>query len=340
MVSHTKSTKNDTFWLDFFTKNSVSIFKGSRKINVHDMILGLAINGSCLSSDLAHYHLIKKYGGKSTDGYSENINSLPRDYTRLFNGTKKRNSLTKTPFVKNIGTKFTEKKRPSGIYSLTTIGYFVALGLDYSNAELKLIIKNASSISLYFAYINSILEKTSLSFAKKIFIDPLKTVLKIIPNFENGMRFYYPNIADKTYSALSDEIMKRLSEFMVSGRYDNPKRVPKYENVETLINNTLYTQKPKEDYQDFLIEHYYKKNSDEGFYRDHSTDLDDLQLITLVMKSIHFAYYDAEGFGIPPKPRIKIIRSKAWKKHKRLTRPKPNERLEKIMKQKKNKRFG
>ena len=102
----------------------------------------------------------------------------------------------------------------------------------------------------------------------------------------------------------------------------------------------LYTERPKDDYHDILIEYFYKKESDEGFYRDHSTVHYDFKLVALVMKSIHFAYYDAEGLGMPSKPRIKITRSKSWKRHMKLTRPKLDERVEEEMKQKWKKKFG
>lgn len=317
MILPIKSPKNDYIWLDFFQKNSISIFKGSKRKNVHDIILGLAINGSSTNSTLAKYTLSKEYSSKNLEDYQNNLPLRTNEYHRLLNGTKGRINLSKTKFIKQIGTKLTEKKINTRFYNLSPFGYFIALGLDYSDDELKLIIKNASAISLYFSYVNRIMEQTSLEFVKKIFITPLKSVLSMIIDFENDLLFYYPNVAELTYRAVYAEIVKISSKFFEAEAKPELVDTSEFIPIELLMDETIYASKTKDDFHSFLIEHFYKNNLDNDFYREHSTDMEDLRLVTLVMKAVHCAYYESQGYEVPSKSKIKISRSQEWKKYKR-----------------------
>jgi hypothetical protein len=317
VIPLSKLSKNDYIWLDFFQKNSISIFKGSKRKNVHDIILGLAINGPSTNSTLAKYTLSKEYPSKNLEDYKNNLPLRTNEYHRLLNGTKGRINLSKTKFIKQIETKLTEKKIKTGFYNLSPSGYFIALGLNYSDNELKLIIKNASAISLYFSYVNRIMEQTSLEFVKKIFIDPFKSVLSMIIDFEKDLIFYYPNVSELTYRAVDAEIVKILSKFSEAEAKSELVDTSEFIPIEFLMDETIYASKTKDDFHDFLIEHFYKNNRDIDFYREHSTDMEDLRLVTLVMKAVHFTYYESQGYKVPSKSRIKITRSKEWKKHKR-----------------------
>src|SRR5437879_1228713 len=67
---------------------------------------------------------------------------------------------------------------PNKKYFLTLKGCLLTMGYDFSDGEFEQFITNASRISLFFAYIHTTLRKTSVSFVKQIFFDPVRKLLK------------------------------------------------------------------------------------------------------------------------------------------------------------------
>lgn len=89
-------------------------------------------------------------------------------------------------------------------------------------------------------------------------------------------------------------------------------KILKQKGIESVLDNTLYSEKLKSDWYDSWLEHFYPDKNDKGFYSEFSIDYDVI-LLYKVMREIHYIYYETLGQIIPKKPRLKLKRSKNWK---------------------------
>ena len=232
-------------------------------------------------------------------------------------------------------------------------GIFLALGFVYDKDALGKIIENFSKISLYFALINTIMKKTSVELVNAVFIEPLQTVIKKSNIFQGeDMRFYFSNISEYTSHALTLKMKsiennrrRKISKRPISYYY---KKITKQDiedfpaasgtdlilmkssdeefdydaiieefqktGIETIIDSTLYYEKPASDWYDSLIEFYYKNEDVEGFYRDFGYSHEE-DLVYKVMRGLHHTYNRNLGKKIPRVPRKKLRRSKFLKRH-------------------------
>ena len=132
-------------------------------------------------------------------------------------------------------------------YLLTLKGCVLAVGYEFDDLDLNCFIENASKNHLYFAYINSILNKTSTSYVRKIFIDPIRDLLNQgIIQFDKNIIYFTSVIAESSGWSLTQNL--------------------KDEFRKELINNTYYSSKRRKDWKQFMIEHFYKNSKSEEFY--------------------------------------------------------------------------
>jgi hypothetical protein len=347
-----------------YPPRSISILKTKKKENVTNLLAALALFGSSTTRDMAEFVLFKNQSaGQKSEENRNNIKRLGSEYNRLLNGRAKyrhrKNKDDRHPgtisegYVRVVG-KYFNGLNHIPVYFLTLKGSFLVMGFNFNEHDLPTIIQNLARNSLYFAYINSILKKTSLQLVKELFIDPLRVVLEKTKFFlEPEMQFYFANIAEQTGLSLrkkmaeiakqrDDEIVNRKIDYesvptlrdivehpsasIVDHLFSNLQSLRRDESdyreylrnsgVESVLDLTFYYAKPNEDWADSLIEYYYADKESEEFYRENYDSLD-WNLVYKVMEVVHRTYHLTFGDLIPAKPRYKLPRSKRWKKHMR-----------------------
>ena len=243
-------------------------------------------------------------------------------------------------------------------YFLTLKGFFLLSGYDLVYHELKLVIENASKISLFFCFIKKIMNETSISFVNEIFIKPIQKVLLHSDIFQGGdVDFYFSNFADEISDALSKKI-KAIDEKMRQDIMNKPDsyfskkitsefiqfhytksfseliRIKKnlevvdrddllYQfreaGIESLMDNVFYSSTPKEDWYESLVDHFYPTEESKILFLKFGYD-SEKYLMNKVMYSLSqtYAFF---GYGFLPYTEKKLPRSKAWKRNQKYKKP-------------------
>ena len=373
MVSGTKSSEKVDIWNTIYPKNSVDIYKGKKQGNILNLLGGISILGDSKTSDIAKFVL--SYG--KTEGYASELkyrdyHSLQDEYSRLFSnrlmyssgGKKIIDTATKKPkrysnpidygYVFIVGKPKSTKGIPTPKYFLTLKGFFLIVGYDLTPSELKSMIYNASEISMFFCFIKTVLDNTSIDFVTDIFIKPIQKVLSQSNIFQGGnLDFYFSIFADSISLSLSEK-MKTISEkrkqkiLKKPDSYFSKKITREYmqlhptrifsdlvrikkreelqdiddllirfkkEGIESLMENVFYSDNPPEDWYDSLFDHFYPSKSSPLFLLKFGHDTE-RTLLYKVMQSVSLAYSYFD-YGILPYKEKKLPRSKAWKRHRR-----------------------
>lgn len=289
------------------------------------------------------------------------LNRLLTGRLKYFHGgTKKSNEVKRylnpmdLEYVVITDTPENDKGKFIPQYFLTLKGFFLVVGYDLTHHELKLVIENASKISLFFCFIKKIMNETSISFVNEIFIKPIQTVLLRSDIFQGGdMNFYFSNFADVISNSLSkkmktiDEKMKQdimnkpdsyfsekiTSEFMKfhhTKSFSELIRIKKnleivdrddllYQfrvaGIESLMDNVFYSSKPKEDWYESLIDYFYPTEESKILFLKFGND-SEKYLMNKVMYSLSQTYVFF-GYGFLPYTEKKLPRSKAWKRNQK-----------------------
>jgi len=310
---------------NYHTKNTSDIFRKKRKENTLDLIYGLSILGPSTTSEITKFTLQNRLPKHSKIPYRES-QTLTGIYYNLIRDRPKNNyngkilGLLSSEYIRKTNTKINKKQKEIPVYFLTQKGHFFSIGFDFKKNDFTLFLKYASKNNLFFAYMNSINEKTSGQFIDDIFIKPiLKLILEQKFDLDNDFNFYFVNIAQ----AIGNSVYIESSKILEKNNSKKLKEKMKY--FQTLIDNTFYNDIFSYEWEESLIEHYYPKDSDQDFYRK-NRDESDSQLIYAVFRAIYSAYYNALGFGIP-KPKNKIPLPRWLKEHRRRKKGLKNKKI-------------
>jgi len=371
MVLGMKSAIKSTKWNTIFESGSVDIFKGKKRENVVNLLGALSVIGKAKTSDIAKfvfsYNLLE---GQISEFKSKDYERLTNDFNRLLTGRlryekhgkkldKKYPSPVKHEYVIEVKKKLNEKNTPVPIYHLTLKGFFLILCYELNQSELRSIIKNASKISVFFSFIKTIMNNSSLDFVNEIFIKPLRPVLVRSDIFQShDMDFYFGNFAEAISRSLLEKMrtidkirQKNIDDKPVSYFYnkitdDYRKLYPhrdtkdlirfkiddeksdiddlishfKKEGIESLMDNVFYYDIKKEDWYESIIEHFYTDQELKFSFLDFAYDAE-RYLVDKVMQNIQFTYYPLLGKSIPKNPRKRLLRSKSWKRHQKFKKP-------------------
>ncbi len=313
-------------WDNEFPYGLVPVFVGKKRKHVMDLLSALELCGASTTNEIANFVIKFHYTKGQINDMGEIFVKRRMHYywNHLYGFAKKKTG------KKNIGTydgllekryvKIIElPKTKVGIYFPTLIGHLVSLGYVYQDSEIRTFIKNASTNSLYFAFLNDIMNKTSLDFVKELFLKPIKKMIK-----QNRIRFdddYVLNF-DIIASATAFKIFEIIQKSEFDMRSKDPKANEKentnwklLKQLDILIQNTWFDFKdPKLEKK--WIELYYPTEDQRMFYSQHS-DFSDKHLIYKVMREIHVNYYGSYEQKIPPKYQQKfplpIRRNRKWK---------------------------
>ena len=330
MLLRTKIGDFDDILDTFYPPYKIPIYGGKKRKHVMEIILVLSMIGKSTTHEIAEHAL-------SIDSKFKAVHKIPyhnirnragvyrTEYIKEEDKEKKYDGLITQGYVIQTGTKLNKKRKKIPLYSLTLQGCFVALG--FKHIKLRTFIDIASRNHLFFGFLKTIMDVTSFTFINEFFIKPMRSdIEKGRISFENEkISYYFNQIAEIIGNVLINKFFKLLQQYNeddVKIKYIN---FPGISDIETLIDNIYYYERPKSDWEDSLIEKYYSDPDEETFYREYCDYDIEQHLVYRVMRNIHFNYCHTLGITpIPRKPRNKLLRSKQWKEHKRFKRnPQP-----------------
>lgn len=319
MVLRMINAENEAEWDTVFAKNDVPIYKGGKRKNIINLMGGLALRGPSTTTEIARFILSHSLSpGQTSEISYHKVNVLAGEYNKLITVRTEKdkiyNGLVSNGFLYKVGERIKgEIKIPT--YFFTHKGALLVVGHKFNVTELQEVIKNLSSNTLFFAFVNSILEKTSISFIKNFFIEPIHEVYEKTKLFlDDDFEFYFTNIADRIGKVIY-QALHPLSAKMLRGEKLLEGEQIFVNIIEIMMDNNSYVERPKEDWVDVMIEKYYGRKNDADFYIEFSNEFSDPKLLYQVMRGIHFAYYGAQDIPTPHNSRKKIRRSKRWRKH-------------------------
>jgi hypothetical protein len=390
MVSSVKSMIKSENWTTIYPSKSVDIFKGQKQGNAIDLLGAIAINGNSKTTDIAKFIYGNKFHKLSEDDSTfpwnasdmalneirkTHLEKLRFNFNRLLTGRQKsshggkkirdkdgnfKTSPNPIDFGYVIDTGKIENDKGNFIshYFLTLKGFLLVSGYDLKPNELKFMIYNASEISVFFCFIKTILDNTSVDFVTEIFIKPIQKVLLRSDIFQGGdLDFYFSNFADsislallgkmKTVSKIRKQnILKKPDSYFskkITSEYMklHPTRIFtdlirikkrdelqdidnllihfKKEGIESLMDNVFHSTKTREDWYDSLFDHFYPSKEPPSFFLKFGYN-SERHLMNKVMQSISltYAYFD---YGVLPYKEKKLPRSKAWKRNQKYKKP-------------------
>lgn len=368
-------------WVTIYPPKSIDVFKGNKQENTVNLLGTLALIGNSNTTDIAKFLYPKKFLNVKEKSYEfprdssdmvmtdlklthldslrNNLNLLLKGRLVITHGGKKirddDDNFKRHPnpvdlgYVVVTGSPKNKKGKFIPQYFLTLKGFLLILGYEFDVVDLKSIINNASKISKFFGFIKYVMDLTTISFVRDVFINPIRKVLLRSDIFEGGnLDFYFSNFADVISNSLStkmklidkknkEKIMNTnilyfykkitpeyrkqypfattedLISFKMRDEEDNYIPLFKKEGIESLMDNVFYYENKKEDWYVSLTEYFYTRSELETSFLDLGCENEQI-LIDKVMQSINFTYHSLQGLPIPKTPRKKLPRSKSWKR--------------------------
>lgn len=319
-------------WENYYQHGSLIINTGKKSRHSLEILASLVLHGPLttremaknilqLTKDYPYYHKPKDFDSRKL----ENI------YAKLIEGrldkksgrkklSKKYPGLVEYGYLLETGIHKNEKSKYVKKYFVTLRGCFVALGFDFNDSELTKFLQNTSKNHLFFAYINHILEITSIDFIKQIFIKPIYDLIKkkrINPDDE--IEFYFTNIAESIGSIFYNKVTSCIEKFHSDSSLHNFLDTPGVEEIEKVMDNNFVRFRKRKDWNESIIDYFYHDSKDVEFYnlyydemyRDPVNDSPfDMNFLFKVMEQLHIAYYGADGIGMVTTVKHHLPRSK------------------------------
>lgn len=299
-------------WNNEFPYRLVPVFVGKKRKHVMDLLSALELRGESTISEIANFVVESNYAKSQIKDMGKSFVERRGHYywNHLYGFAKKKEG------KKNVGTydgllekryvKIIELPKTNiGVYFPTLIGHLVSLGYVYNDSEIQDFIKNASSNSLYFAFLYDIMNKTSLEFIKEFFLRPIKKMIKQNRiRFDDDYRLNFDIIASATSLKIREIIQMSWREIYSYDPKTDRHLVEVDHNLlkqlDILIQNTWFDLQADSKWVGHLIELYYPTDEQRIFYSQHS-DFSDMHLIYKVMREIHVNYFGSYNVKIPLK---------------------------------------
>ena len=266
-------------WNTVFEAQELPFFKFGKKFNIINLMGTLAIKGPSTTSEIARSVLSHSLSsGQISEIPSNYIDNLGGEYRRLI--VKRSEENTYSGLIEDELIMITNVKgeRNIPIYFLTIKGCLFVLGFHLSNKELKLFIKNASKYFLFFAYLNIILEKTSIAFIKEVFVKPIhKTYQRLKLTL------------DQEYNLSFSIISKLIRNAIVEIRFDKNSKKSFLIGLEILLKNTpiKYT---KYGFNDDTLFEFYSEKTQLHFFKEHYVSPFDSILLIEICREIRLSF--------------------------------------------------
>lgn len=218
---------------------------------------------------------------------------------------KKITGLLEHGYLQVHHTSKNEKGNHSKKYFLTLKGCFFVLGNDMNDDELIAFIENASKNYLFFKYILRTIEFTSMELGRKIFLEPIKGLIKKDRiNLDDDFELSFALIAEK----IGQSVNKNYGMF--AREYSD------------MMKNNWYDGSSNRDWLKNMVMLYYQNDNEREIFRKYLVVENDPNLLSKVMQAVHFGFYSHFDEPIPikhvqklPKLKSKILpfpKNKTW----------------------------
>lgn len=305
--------KNQELWSNEFPYGKIPIFVGKKKKHASEIIASLELLGSSTTTEISSFVL--SYG-KSEGERKEITKSEIQNHGKIFNKLimgrldKKsgRKKLGKYPglvdhgFLKKIDIKKSKKNIDTNIWFPTLKAHITALGYNFNNSELVKFLDNASTNSLFFAYLNNLIDVTSINTVRMLFLNPISELIKNgILDLNNDLRYSLWLIPFQIGLEIEKTIINTNNIIYHSNQKQEIKdrAASVLKSIENIMDNTWYDSSFSK-WNEKMIDLYYKSDLEKIFYGFHSDSLD-VQFVYNVMQHVHQAYYATFGEKIPSK---------------------------------------
>ena len=278
-------------WKNCFDKQNSLILKG-RNEHTLEVLASLAILGPSTTREMAKFAYPKRI-------FNENeivvgVRSHEQIFYKLLTGRPKMSGkkklgrysgLSESVYIQSY-LKSNSKNKTTNYYSLSMLGTILSLGFNFSSKSFKKLLDNTAKSSLFFAYIHSIEQVTSIDFVQTVFFKPINNAIKQYKiSLDDNFKIFH--------SLICENIGQNLYDKIIIGNIDS------YE-LDTLINNNWHSDLKKEGWTETLIDYYFTdRNLKNNLYENFDYE-NDPYLTLKTMRAIHYAYYSAHNFTIPP----------------------------------------
>lgn len=294
-------------WTNLYSREATWVLFDKKWRHASDLLAGNALLGPSTTWQVANFVV-----SNSVDG-TRNVRTRDGIYRDLINARKKKSEdtiqkeslgLSAKGYLFDLGTFKNEKNNKVHKYFLTLKGCLFAFGFDFSDSKFRDFVNHASRHYLFFAYLKSIMEKTSIRFVRKIFQKPIQALIKknrimLDDDFELNFVLIAEKIGESVYKnlfSLHDRYNKFYSiDYPMKG-FDQYSK----EYIE-LIKNTWYDNPTKTDWIQNMKEHFYTNEDDYEYHVSYGDDKFDPKLTFKVMDRVHHGYYSVFEMGIPSK---------------------------------------
>ncbi len=304
-------------WKNLFNSKTIFVNKGKKNVHSLQILASLAILGHSTTREMAKFVIMqsKDYPyHKPRDRDSRGIENM---FLRLIDGrqskrTGKKKYLEKYPglesnhYVRKVG----KTKRKSNLYTLTLNGFLFALGFEFTEDDFKKMLDNAAKHHIFFAYVKKISDATSISFVKKIFLDPIKEIIiKNRISLDENIPFYFSNIAESIGRTL-DAV--KGSDF---DSIDDDEDLERMQYISKIRKWTFYDDRATSDWYYAMMDVFYSNKKDYKFFAKYSYDAMEKNMLYKIMEKIHLVFF-ADGGSYIPRRTQRIPQSRRWKEIK------------------------
>lgn len=308
------------FWKNDFPRHIIPDLKGKNVKHSLEILASLALYGPGTTWDMAKFTHSKstEYQHLELKG-TNRVRTLDKTYRRRIcvNVVKNRSKkIRKYPglfdqrFLDKIERKHNSKNNLAQTYFLSLKGCFFALGFHFTDTQLSLFIKNASQYHLIFAYLNRIVEDTSIDLVKEWFVNPIKDLIRRgLLNIDEYVSVI--SIFESIQMEIAKIIQLRFDSVSSDDEYDAAMNYLKYIR-HNIFKHTFYTERPTSDWLSFIIEYFYPTDIDNEFLEIQNKKIIEAILLYKIMRSVHFGFYSGILMDAPIQTQ-KIPHSKKWK---------------------------
>ena len=304
-------------WVNLYSSKAAWVLFEKKWRHSSDLMAGIALLGPSTIWQVAKYVVTKS----SVRG--KDVRTRDGIYRNKINGESKKESLglLAKHYLFDLGTFLNEKNLKPHKYYLTLKGCLFVFGFDFSDREFRDFVNHAARNYLFFAYIQSIMVKTSVRFVRKIFQKPIQALIKknkimLDDDFELNFVLIAEQIGESVYNNLFSMYDRYNEIYSKVNHMDQMKGFDQYsrEYIE-LIKNTWYDSIQKQDWIQNMKEHFYSNEDDYEYHLRYGDDRFDPKLTFKVMNRVHHGYHSVFDMGIPSKHVQKLkIRKKSWVK--------------------------
>jgi len=315
MVVEERATQKDEFLKKNVLPTTISPIKGKAHTNNSNIIASLCLLGPSTTFQMAENVLRfekRKTSRKISIPYSEKKLRAGIYYNRLRDRNSEKGKipgLISLKMVRRTGYLKNEKNLKVPLYFPTFKGCIFALGYNFSKREMRNFLKNAGRHFISFAYLNEVLDNTSMTFFRNVIHNPVKNIIKtgkitFDKQFRLSLRILSDVVGESVYGSL--DLQLRQSRILEQvHRYEvNEEHSPEFDSM---IKCTWYNGTGSDEWIQEMKDHFYSNDDDYNYFDLRIGEQYDVKFLSWLMELIHAGYYSGLGLETPIKHVQKMI---------------------------------